>query len=89
MTTSTPSLQFNGGGHINHSIFWTNLSPNGGGEPSGELAEAIDSAFGSFEVRWTHRYEPGCHYTRLNVLVDECVRNWTNCVNFVWKRFCE
>merc|ERR1719487_7052 len=46
------ALKFNGGGHINHSIFWTNLAPNGaggGGEPTGELAEAIDSAFGSFE----------------------------------------
>ena len=32
------ALKFNGGGHINHSIFWTNLSPNGGGEPTGDLA---------------------------------------------------
>lgn len=31
-----PALKFNGGGHINHSIFWTNLSPDGGGEPTGE-----------------------------------------------------
>lgn len=31
-----PALKFNGGGHINHSIFWTNLSPNGGGEPQGK-----------------------------------------------------
>ena len=30
-----PALKFNGGGHINHSIFWTNLSPDGGGEPTG------------------------------------------------------
>lgn len=30
-----PALKFNGGGHINHTIFWTNLSPNGGGEPQG------------------------------------------------------
>ena len=30
-----PALKFNGGGHINHSIFWENLSPNGGGEPTG------------------------------------------------------
>ncbi|KAK9411707.1 pre-mRNA-splicing regulator WTAP [Crotalus adamanteus] len=36
-----PALKFNGGGHINHSIFWTNLSPKGGGEPKGELLEAI------------------------------------------------
>uniref|UniRef100_A0A8C3RFR9 Superoxide dismutase n=1 Tax=Cyanoderma ruficeps TaxID=181631 RepID=A0A8C3RFR9_9PASS len=42
------ALKFNGGGHINHSIFWTNLSPNGGGEPKGELMEAIKRDFGSF-----------------------------------------
>jgi len=45
-----PALRFNGGGHINHSIFWTNLSPNGGGEPTGELLEAIQRDFGSFDV---------------------------------------
>ncbi|XP_026360938.2 superoxide dismutase [Mn], mitochondrial isoform X1 [Ursus maritimus] len=44
-----PGLKFNGGGHINHSIFWTNLSPKGGGEPKGELLEAIKRDFGSFE----------------------------------------
>nr|QBH73416.1 manganese-iron superoxide dismutase [Isotomurus palustris] len=44
-----PVLKFNGGGHINHSIFWQNLSPKGGGEPSGELAELIKRDFGSFE----------------------------------------
>ncbi|NP_001279581.1 superoxide dismutase [Mn], mitochondrial [Callorhinchus milii] len=44
-----PALRFNGGGHINHSIFWTNLSPNGGGEPSGELMAAIKRDFGTFE----------------------------------------
>ncbi|XP_055289084.1 superoxide dismutase [Mn], mitochondrial [Moschus berezovskii] len=43
-----PALKFNGGGHINHSIFWTNLSPQGGGEPKGELLEAIKRDFGSF-----------------------------------------
>uniref|UniRef100_A0AAQ6IF09 Superoxide dismutase n=1 Tax=Anabas testudineus TaxID=64144 RepID=A0AAQ6IF09_ANATE len=44
-----PALKFNGGGHINHTIFWTNLSPNGGGEPQGELMEAIKRDFGSFQ----------------------------------------
>ncbi|EDO49016.1 predicted protein [Nematostella vectensis] len=44
-----PAVKFNGGGHLNHSIFWTNLSPNGGGEPTGELMEAIKRDFGSFE----------------------------------------
>ncbi|OCX52398.1 superoxide dismutase [Mucilaginibacter sp. PPCGB 2223] len=38
----------NGGGHYNHTFFWTILSPNGGGEPNGDLAAAINSAFGSF-----------------------------------------
>ncbi len=40
----------NGGGHFNHSLFWTIMSPNGGGLPTGELATAIDSAFGSFDT---------------------------------------
>lgn len=40
----------NGGGHANHSLFWTVLSPNGGGEPSGELADAINAACGSFDA---------------------------------------
>ncbi len=39
----------NGGGHYNHSLFWEAMSPDGGGEPTGELAEAITSTFGSFE----------------------------------------
>ena len=38
----------NGGGHFNHSLFWEWMSPDGGGEPSGELADAIESSFGSF-----------------------------------------
>lgn len=43
-------LQFNLGGHINHSVFWKNMSPDGGGKPEGELASAIDDAFGSFDA---------------------------------------
>ena len=39
----------NGGGHLNHSLFWEAMSPDGGGQPSGELADAITQAFGSFE----------------------------------------
>ncbi|UYG15934.1 superoxide dismutase [Brachybacterium huguangmaarense] len=42
-------LAFNLGGHVNHSIFWTNLSPEGGDKPEGELAAAIDDQFGSFD----------------------------------------
>ena len=42
-------LAFHLGGHINHSVFWKNMSPDGGGAPEGELAAAIDEYFGSFE----------------------------------------
>jgi Fe-Mn family superoxide dismutase len=44
-----PAVRNNGGGHYNHSLFWTIMKPNGGGKPSAELASAIDSTFGSFE----------------------------------------
>lgn len=43
------AVRNNGGGHFNHSLFWTVLSKNGGGEPSGELAKAINETFGSFD----------------------------------------
>ena len=43
------NLAFNLGGHVNHSVFWANLSPDGGDKPIGELAAAIDEFFGSFE----------------------------------------
>ncbi|MFB2120466.1 superoxide dismutase [Parapedobacter sp. 2B3] len=43
------AVRNNGGGHYNHSLFWTVLSANGGGTPSGDLAAAIDEAFGSFD----------------------------------------
>lgn len=42
------AVRNNGGGHYNHSLFWESMSPNGGGEPSGALADAISSTFGSF-----------------------------------------
>jgi Fe-Mn family superoxide dismutase len=42
------AVRNNGGGHFNHSLFWEWLSPDGGGEPDGPLADAIDDAFGSF-----------------------------------------
>jgi Fe-Mn family superoxide dismutase len=45
---SIPAVRNNGGGYWNHNLFWEILSPNGGGEPTGELANAINSAFGSF-----------------------------------------
>ena len=43
------AIQNNGGGHANHSLFWTIMSPNGGGAPSGDLAAAIASKFGSVD----------------------------------------
>ncbi|HTY98035.1 MAG TPA: superoxide dismutase [Solirubrobacteraceae bacterium] len=43
------AVKNNGGGHYNHSLFWQMMSPDGGGQPQGELGSAIDSAFGSFE----------------------------------------
>ena len=42
------AVRNNGGGHANHSLFWTIMSPEGGGEPGGELSEQIEKAFGSF-----------------------------------------
>lgn len=43
------AVQNNGGGHANHSMFWQIMKPNGGGEPTGALADAINSTFGSFD----------------------------------------
>jgi Fe-Mn family superoxide dismutase len=45
-----PAVRNNGGGFWNHNLFWEVMSPNGGGEPTGNLAEAINSTFGSFEA---------------------------------------
>lgn len=45
-----PAVRNNGGGYFNHNLFWETMSPNGGGQPTGELAEAIDQAFGSFDA---------------------------------------
>ncbi|WP_445721400.1 superoxide dismutase [Flavobacterium sp.] len=44
------AVRNNGGGYYNHNLFWTVMSPNGGGKPTGELATAIDTAFGSFDA---------------------------------------
>ena len=44
------AVRNNGGGHVNHTLFWTVMSPKGGGTPSGSLAKDIDSAFGSFDA---------------------------------------
>lgn len=52
MISLQPALRFNGGGHVNHSIFWTNLAPpkeGGGGKPTGELLKMIEASYGSFD----------------------------------------
>ncbi|TAH03670.1 MAG: superoxide dismutase [Sphingobacteriales bacterium] len=49
----------NGGGHFNHSLFWSVIAPNAGGTPTGELATAIDAAFGSFDAFKTKFAEAG------------------------------
>lgn len=46
----SPAVRNNGGGHWNHTFFWNVMSPNGGGNPSGELASKIDAQFGSFDA---------------------------------------
>lgn len=52
MIAGQQAIRFNGGGHVNHSIFWKNLAPpsqGGGGQPTGALSKAIEQTFGSFE----------------------------------------
>ena len=46
----SPAVRNNGGGHWNHTFFWETLGPKAGGQPSGKLAEAINTAFGSFDA---------------------------------------
>ncbi len=53
------AVRNNGGGHLNHSLFWESMSPDGGGAPDGDLAAAIDAAFGSFEDFKTKVKETG------------------------------
>ncbi|HEX8599550.1 MAG TPA: superoxide dismutase [Chloroflexia bacterium] len=45
-----PAVRNNGGGHVNHTMFWEIMGPNGGGEPTGALADAINESFGSFDA---------------------------------------
>ena len=50
MDMNNNAVRNNGGGYYNHDLFWKVMSPNGGGNPTGAVAEAIDAAFGSFEA---------------------------------------
>jgi Fe-Mn family superoxide dismutase len=54
-----PAVRNNGGGYWNHNLFWEIMSPNGGGEPTGELAIAINEAFGDFETFKDHFAKAG------------------------------
>jgi Fe-Mn family superoxide dismutase len=49
VSQQSPAIRNNGGGYYNHILYWNCMSPNGGGLPQGELAQAIDATFGSFE----------------------------------------
>ena len=49
ISTLSPAVRNNGGGHFKHSLFWQILSPNGGGEPTGKIGEAIIATFGSYD----------------------------------------
>ena len=53
------AVRNNGGGHYNHSLFWESMSPDGGGEPSGDLGDVISAAFGSFDDFKTKFNEAG------------------------------
>jgi len=50
ISTAPIAVRNNGGGHYNHTLFWNTLSGNGGGEPTGDLAQAVTDAFGSFDA---------------------------------------
>ncbi|AQG81687.1 superoxide dismutase [Spirosoma montaniterrae] len=50
VSQSPVAVRNNGGGHYNHTLFWNTISGNGGGQPTGELAEAINQKFGSFDT---------------------------------------
>jgi superoxide dismutase, Fe-Mn family len=54
LTTLEKNLAFHLGGHVNHTVFWPNMSPDGGDKPTGELAAAIDEFFGSFDAFRAH-----------------------------------
>jgi len=79
------AVRNNGGGHANHSFFWTLLSPDGGGEPTGKLAEAITAKFGGFdelkakiEAAGTTRFGSGWAWLCVNADKELCVCSTPN-----------
>lgn len=79
------AVRNNGGGFYNHNLFWEILSPNGGGEPSGKLAEAINAKFGSFEAFKTkfndaaaNRFGSGWAWLSVNADKSLCVCSSAN-----------
>lgn len=50
ISSYSPAVRNNGGGHYNHTLFWSILGPNAGGQPTGDLAAAINDAFGSYDA---------------------------------------
>ena len=79
------AVRNNGGGHANHSLFWTVMGPDGGGEPSGALAAAINAAFGSFsdfqakiEAAGATRFGSGWAWLRVNGEGELCVCSTAN-----------
>ena len=68
-TTSATPVRNNAGGHSNHSFFWQIMSPDGGGEPEGDLAAAIDDAFGSFDAFKDEFKNAGVEPVRLRLVV--------------------
>ena len=79
------AVRNNGGGHANHSLFWTVMGPDGGGEPSGALAAAINAAFGSFsdfqakfEAAGATRFGSGWAWLCVNGEGELCVCSTAN-----------
>ena len=69
------AVRNNGGGHANHTLFWETLSPNGGGEPSGALGDAVASTFGAFDVLKQQMIDAGDQAVRLRLVVARLGRH--------------
>ncbi len=69
------AVRNNGGGHANHTLFWETLSPNGGGEPTGALGEAVGSTFGGFDVLKQQMIDAGDEAVRLGLVVARLGRH--------------